>query len=150
MYNVPDEWQGLVSSFESEAAQRGVDIDLSDNLIIEVSGNTEAILCGSCVFIGKQRKIQINQPEPCWTDEVTREAFIFHLLGHCALRRIDHETGSLPNGDPKSLMSGESIQHYACVFDLSGNNDCNNLFKRDYYLDELFDPGTPVPDWAVD
>jgi hypothetical protein len=46
-------------------------------------------------------------------------------------------------------MSGEAIDQYACVFDLDGNNNCNNLFKKEYYLDELFDPATQAPDWAL-
>ena len=27
------------------------------------------------------------------------------------------------------------------------DDSCNQLYKRDYYLDELFDPATPVPGW---
>ena len=28
------------------------------------------------------------------------------------------------------------------------DDSCNQLYKRDYYLDELFDPATPVPGWG--
>ena len=75
------------------------------------------------------------------------EVLIFHELGHCVLGRL-HQNDYLPNGDPKSLMIQNELDQYACVYDLSGDNDCNNLFKREYYLDELFDPTTPTPDWA--
>jgi hypothetical protein len=148
IYSVPDELQSFVDTLVSEAGQRGVKLDVSNNLIIEYGLNTEGILCGSCVFVGKQLKIEINQENKCWSDRITQEALMLHMLGHCALRRIDHDDALLPNGDAKSLMNGEFIDQYACIFDLSGENNCNNLYKRDYYLDELFDPNTPAPDWS--
>lgn len=148
IYSVPEEFQSVVDTFVAEAALRNVDVDLADNLIIEYGATAESVLCGSCVFIGEQRRIQI-EASPCWSDEITREALLFHMLGHCALKRIDHDDSSLPNGDPKSLMVSDLINHYACIFDLGGNNECNNLFKREYYLDELFDPETETPDWAL-
>ena len=148
VYDVPPELQAIVDTFENEAQNRGKMLDIRENLIIEYGSNTEDILCGSCVFVGKQRKIQVVSSNPCWSDEITREALMLHLLGHCVLNRIEHDNETLPNGDPKSLMVGNSIDHYACIFDLSGENNCNNLYKREYYLDELFDPATPVPDWA--
>lgn len=148
VYSVPDELQSFVDTLVSEAAQRGVKLDLSNNLIIEYGLNTEGILCGSCVFVGKQLKIEINAEKKCWSDKITQEALMLHMLGHCVLRRIDHDDALLPNGDAKSLLNGEVIDQYACIFDLGGDNNCNNLYKRDYYLDELFDPDTPTPDWA--
>ncbi len=148
VYSVPDELQSYVDTLVAEAALRGVKLDLSDNLIIEYGLNSEGILCGSCVFVGEQLKIEINRERQCWSDEITKEALMLHMLGHCALRRIDHDDALLPNGDAKSLMNGEFIDQYACIFDLSGENDCNNLFKRKYYLDELFNPETAIPDWA--
>lgn len=148
VYSVPDELQSFIDTLVSEAAERGIALDVSDNLIIEYGLRTEGVLCGSCVFIGKQRKIEIDSEHKCWSDEVTREALMLHMLGHCVLNRIDHDDDLLPNGDVKSLMNGEVIDQYACIFDLSGDNNCNNLYKRDYYLDELFNPDTPAPDWA--
>lgn len=148
VYSVPEELQPFVDTLMAEAALRNVTIDIADNLIIEYGGQTEGIICGSCVFIGKQRKIEIDKERPCWSDNITKEALMLHMLGHCVLNRIEHDDNILPNGDPKSLVSGESIDQYACVFDLDGNNNCNNLFKREYYLDELFDPATQAPDWA--
>lgn len=148
VYNVPEELQPYVDTLLLEAGRRGISLSVNDNLIIAYGSQTEGILCGSCVFIGEQRRIEINEAMKCWSDEVTREALMLHMLGHCVLKRIEHDDSSLPNGDPKSLMSGEFIDQYACIFDLGGSNDCNNLFKRKYYLDELFNPDTPVPAWA--
>ncbi|MEQ8534454.1 MAG: hypothetical protein RIB86_21550, partial [Imperialibacter sp.] len=59
IYSVPEELQSFVDTLVSEAALRGVKLDLSNNLIIEYGLNTEGILCGSCVFVGKQLKIEI-------------------------------------------------------------------------------------------
>ncbi len=79
-----------------------------------------------------------------------KEALIFHEIGHCILGR-SHNNEPLPNGDPKSIMVIENQKLYwPCIYDIDGNGgpDCNNTFKRAYYVDELFDENVQIPDWA--
>ena len=63
---------------------------------------------------------------------------MFHELGHAFLSR-GHDNGKLPKGGWKSLMSTGMLDYYA-VDSLS--------YKRNYYLDELFDISTPSPWWG--
>lgn len=150
VYSVPEELQPFIDKFEAEAALRGKTIDIT-NLIIEYGTASEQFICASCnsnsMDADVQKKIVIDNNAQCWEVDEMLEALIFHELGHCVLGRL-HQNEFLPNGDPASLMIQDRLDHYACVYDLSGDNDCNNAFKREYYLDELFDPATPAPDWA--
>ena len=47
------------------------------------------------------------------------------------------------------MMVKDNIDIYSpCIYAIGGTNDCSNIFKRTYYLDELFNEATPIPDWA--
>ena len=93
-----------------------------------------------------QKEIRLN-PGPCWEYSQELEALIFHELGHCILQQL-HLTDTLPKGDPKSRMvQGKLTVDSPCKFVLDDPVNCKNLHKRDYYIDEFFDPNTPVPDW---
>ncbi len=149
VYNVPDEFQPEIDQFIIEANQRGYGMVI-DNLIIRYDSSLDHTLCANCnsqsLSDDIQKIISINANNLCWDNEYHLEALIFHELGHCILGR-SHTSELLPNGDPKSLMIPNDITIYSiCEYDI-GNN-CNKSFKRDYYLDELFDETTEVPDWA--
>lgn len=148
-YDIPEELEPIVDAFIDEAASRGELIEKT-NLIIQYDQNLEG--CGRCNSIGSletiQKKITINPNGLCWTSELQKEGLLFHELGHCILGRL-HIEQLLPNGDPKSLMVDDKTDLYTgCVYQFGEEDNCNNTFKREYYLDELFDPNTPVPAWA--
>ena len=145
IYRVPDEVQPFVDQFLVEARNRGQDLKI-DNLIVELTSpveNAGQSVCG--VTYGEvvnlpQNLIQIDTQCLAWRhSEVSKEALIFHELGHAILFR-QHRTDRLPNFDFASIMvsANWNIDDFH-VFDLT---------KRDYYIDELFDASTPVPDWA--
>lgn len=148
---IHSDFQPLVDLFVTEALQRGINIRI-DNLILQYDNSIGQNLCGECNSLADpgqvQKEIRVN-PYKCWEFSQELEALIFHELGHCLLLR-QHLPDTLPNGDPKSLMVEGDLTVYApCKFVLDDPANCNNLHKREYYIDELFKPETPVPDWAV-
>ena len=150
VYNVPEDFQPFVDSFIDEAASRGFLFEIN-NLIIEYDASVSSPYCGQCNSIEPntevQKVIKINPNIVCWFSDEEQEAFFFHELGHCFLRRL-HDDSLLPNGDPKSMMVTSDLSVYApCLYPIDGE-ECNNTYKRPYYLDELFDESTSIPDWA--
>jgi hypothetical protein len=115
-------------------------------------GTASIEICGECLHIknGGQRKIIIVQNSYCWLDAATqnREALVFHELGHCLLVR-NHREDKLPSGAMSSIMHSQNNGPYSpCVYDLGGDGDCDKTARRSYYVNELFDPSTPVPEWG--
>lgn len=149
VYDVPKELQPIVETFIYEASQRGVSLSIT-NLIIQYSEVAGGV-CGSCNSNSLSDKVQkvvtIHANGACWTEPLELENLIFHELGHCVLGR-SHTDARLPNGEPRSMMVDNNVSLYApCIYQLD-EEPCNNIFKRDYYLDELFDENTPVPPWG--
>ena len=96
---------------------------------------------------GIQKIISVNPKVQCYTSAQEEEALFFHELGHCILGR-SHDNRLLPNEDPRSIMVEGNIDLYTrCLYPIGGNCE-DNTYKRAYYLDELFNRQTPVPDWA--
>ena len=152
IYQVPEEAQVYVDLFIEEGKKRGIELDIT-NLIIKYDGEIEEILCGSCNSISpnpmNQKIMIINEELRCWNDQNELEALFFHELGHCVLH-LDHDDEKLTNNDPKSIMTSTSISLYTgCIYQI-GTDPCNFTYKRDYYLDELFNPVTEPPVWALD
>lgn len=150
-YRIDMSYRPYMNAFIQEAAHRGIQIDTS-NLILEGVETLADTTCGVCNHTSRsnqfQKVIQINNGYKCFETSVERETVVFHELGHCLLGR-SHDNSLLPNGDPKSIMKSDSRKMYApCTYQFGNQEDCNNTYKRAYYLDELFDPSTPVPDWA--
>ncbi|MCB0664577.1 MAG: hypothetical protein KDC80_02090 [Saprospiraceae bacterium] len=150
--DIHPDFQSIVDLFVLEAAGRGKEIEI-DNLILQYAGALDQNICGECNSLASldrvQKEIRVNA-DPCWQHERELEALIFHELGHCILQR-PHLSDTLPNGDPKSMMIEGDITIYApCRYVVDDPAECNNLHKRDYYIDELFNPNTPVPNWAKD
>lgn len=149
IYEVTGDLRIHVDTFLAEAAIRGHDLTI-DNLIIEYDPELASSTCGICNSHSQsndiQKVIKIN-PNCTITYNEQIEALVLHELGHCVLGR-PHDADLLPNGDPKSIMTPRNTDLYApCVYQIA-EEDCNFTFKRGYYLDELFDESTPVPEWA--
>ena len=147
IYDVPAEFEPYVVRFMNEAKARGKDI-LIDNLIIKKDSTLPTQYCAISNTISEKNDVQkiisINVPY-CWQNDVQLEALIFHELGHCVLGRV-HDNTLMPKGDPKTMMYPDNISVYSpCVYFIGS---CDLLYRRPYYIDELFNPLTPVPDWA--
>ena len=148
VYSVPEDIQPYIDTFITEAQNRGNDIVIN-NLIIEYDSLLDIITCGNCNETTKdnnvQKIIRIN-PGCDFTYSEQFENLIFHELGHCFLGRA-HTSEKLPGGAPKSLMVPSNLNLYSpCVYALG--ELCDLRYRRTYYLDELFDENTPVPDWG--
>lgn len=146
-YNVPGEFEPYVQRFITEGRARGKDITIN-NLIIKRDSTLSSLYCATSNAISSindvQKIITINIPY-CWQNDVQLEALIFHELGHCILGRA-HDNSLMPKGDPKTVMYPDNISLYSpCIY---FTTNCDLLYRRPYYIDELFNPATPVPDWA--
>ncbi|MEZ4848016.1 MAG: hypothetical protein R3B93_05215 [Bacteroidia bacterium] len=135
---IPSEFQEYVDRFIAEGAVRGYEIDFSDTgLLIEFRDAVDTESGGVC-FLGRHH-IQIEKFYWDNANDLEKEGVIFHELGHCELDRL-HRNDTLPNGEWLSRMRGDPIPQWAsAVINYSGS-------RREYYIDELFDQTTPIPD----
>ena len=149
VFIVPSEFLPIVDSFTAAASQRGYSVTIN-NLIIVYDSTLENSYCANANVTSSandiQKMISLNPNIKCWLNSRQLETLIFHEMGHCILGR-EHDESFLPNGNPKSIMCTGNIALYApCAYPL--NDSCNQYYKRAYYLDELFNSSTAVPDWA--
>lgn len=152
VFAVDEELSSFVDAFYIEANKRGLRIDTT-NLMVLFGSESEGPICSRCnssdLTSNLQKIVTLYEENRCWYNSYQLEALIFHEMGHCLLGRL-HNNDTLPNGDPRSLMISNSISQYSpCVVQI-GRNRCNFVFKREYYVDELFDQDTPIPEWALD
>jgi hypothetical protein len=148
VYEVPWEFDLHVKKFEAEARARGKDITIK-NLIIKYDDAASTIFCANSNVVSATNDVQkiiLVNPQVCWQNDTQLETLIFHELGHCILGR-QHDTSRMPKGDAKTIMFPDDITLYSpCVYNLG--NPCDLIYRRPYYVDELFYASTPVPDWA--
>lgn len=140
-YDVPDIIQPYIDDFIAEGAKRGQNI-VVDNLVVEFTTSIQdREAAGLCYFATASTppRIQLDSTSANWQNNLyTREALVFHELGHCLLDR-QHKDDIMSNGNWASMMRTKGEQMFGGQI---------NSFKRDYYLDELFDPNVSEPDWA--
>lgn len=144
VYDVPSELQVYIDLFEQEAAKRGQNINI-DNLRVLYEGDlVNGTAAGTCTYPHASDPIptvRFDTTSLNWTNNASsKELLVFHELGHCVLNRREHRDDLLPNGNYSSIMRSTGAQVYGGAL---------NDYKRDYYLDELFDPTTSAPDWAT-
>jgi hypothetical protein len=149
IYQIDKDLQPFVTTFADEAKKRGIDIKY-ENLIMVFDSSSEN-LCGKCTKQPSegQRTIKIKKDFLCWkgVPSQNKEALVFHELGHCLLGRV-HRDDILPNGADASLMNSNSYGPYQpCIYAIDGN-DCDRTSRRTYYIDELFNEKTSIPDWG--
>jgi len=127
-------FQPFFDTFKIEAKKRGHNFDnyeldfyLADIDDDDVSGF--ASYSYPRIFIDRKNWSSFNYNR--------REALIFHELGHSILRRV-HLNKKTESGECLSYMRGEA--------DFCFRNLYSNLW-REYYLNELFDPSSNLPNW---
>lgn len=153
-YKVDSDLKPYLNKFLEEAKLKGKTFDTT-NLIMKF-GKATLETCGECMIANKgkgQRTIIIDTTERlCWKGSVSqnRESLVFHELGHCLLNR-SHRNDLLPvlNKDaPASIMNVTPLGLYEpCVYQLGDPKDCDKRYRRVYYISELFDSKTPIPNW---
>lgn len=140
MVNIPAEFKPYIDRFLAEGKKRNQIIDLSEKgFKIEFADLTSIRAAG----LANQNTMTIQIDNQYWghTEELEKEKLIFHEMGHLVLLRQQHTLRTLTNGEVKSIMwSNEGLQILKYPFYRS--------IRRDYYIDELFDPTVPEPEWA--
>ena len=148
VYDVPQEFEPFVKRFITEAAARGQQISIN-NLIIKYDLSSSTTFCATSNVITSANDVQkiiYIKSLNCWQNDVQLETIIFHELGHCILGR-EHDNTLMPNGDPRSIMYRANITLYSsCIYPLG--SPCDFSYRRTYYIDELFKPATPLPEWG--
>ena len=151
VFSIHEDFKSMIDTFRVESLRHGLSVDFN-NLILDYNTKLEDDICGQCNSTSTgidqlQKIVEISMNNHCWDHREELEALVFHELGHCLLGR-EHIMDTLPNGDPKSLMVAGNLTLYAPCKYVFGTENCNNLHKRSYYIQELFDPNTPIPSWA--
>lgn len=135
--NIAPDFQKYVEMFLAEGAKRGRKLH-ANNVIIKFNpAPNEASQCqpGNIILIN----------EGAWkrSNELIKEATIFHEMGHCILG-LNHNNCFLPDATSESIMvggGGTCITDY--LFAPYGG------MRRAYYLDQLFSISpVPAPQWS--
>lgn len=115
--------------FETEAAQRGFEIDLNKfDLLAEIHEIDQEDVAGTCTY-SSDNPNEITIDESFWNSasQKYKEIVVFHELGHCVLGR-DHNNNANSSGICLSLMNSGLT---GCAIEYTGSN-------KSIYLDELF------------
>lgn len=140
--SIDSDFNAYVDAFIESGAQRGKEIDFTDTGLTIQYGEVSEDAAAECSELGSgfegSHKIKISKVYWNQIDELEREVIIFHELGHCELGRI-HDNQIFSIGDWKSLMRGSVSQKDPAVH-FYGT-------RREYYIDELFNPSIPFPAW---
>ena len=128
----------LADQFVADAARRGHKIDLASSgltMLFGKLGPTENAHCSPSSF---PKTITIDSAKWESYSPAFKEYIVYHELAHCLLNRTHAENNALELGECRSWMR-------------KGNTECMVDFLdktwRGYYLDELFNPGTGLPNW---
>lgn len=141
VYQVPASIQPYIDDFIAEAQERGVTIERNSLIVTFEENLAGGNAAGTCTFRTSETAphVRLDTTSFNWRNNLSsREQLIFHELGHCYLDRR-HREDRMPNGEYKSLMRGVGEQVYG---------DALWAFKREAYLDELFNTTVEDPVWA--
>lgn len=134
----PDELGKYVDEFFLQANLRGMKMNVEDyDFEIKFKPIEDYKILGSCNPWNSSIKLDPDKWERL--DEQKREWLVFHELGHCLLQR-PHRNIKTAEEECLSFMKGIEND-----FDCSFNR--YSAYWRKYYLDELFLPNHPLPDW---
>jgi hypothetical protein len=140
--NIESQLRPFIKKFVEEGEERGHFFDFDGfeaTFSEEEIGDNEDICGRASSFSDNRNTIVIRLNDNCWIDQpgTTRQALVFHELGHSLLDR-PHRDDRFDNGLVKSIMETGMLGPY---------NEFTPLL-RTYLVDELFDETTPDPEWA--
>lgn len=130
-----------ISAFQEAAAARGISVDLSQLQVVLTHTLPQSQAAGLCQHSteGGAATIYLDTSSVNWKNSYwSREALVFHELAHCFLHR-SHREHNLPNGQSASILRSNGDPLYGSL----------TLYKRPYYLAELFDDTLALPPWAL-
>ena len=132
------EFEPYLNTFLEEANFRGYDYS-NNNIQFYFADIITPNRVGLCY--GNDR-IVIDREYWYNASEIKKEFLIFHELGHCILNR-EHKNQKTNSGECLSYLKG-SENNFDCSFNL------HSSIWRKYYLDELFNHNTTLPNWYTD
>lgn len=134
-YIVPVKLKSYLDNFVNEGAKRGIKLNLQGIKIEFIDHPPISGAAGdydpnnNCIYIDTT-----STNYKAGSDYI--EQLLFHELGHAILKR-GHRDDFLNCCDPASIMSCCNIAHYFG----------DRIYKREYYINELFNENTPDPLW---
>ncbi len=131
---IPTELQPLFDMFKEEAALRGVHIDYTG-----VKVRYEDMSGTPYTGYAYPKKMLITLDSSKLSYKKFQQRIVFHELGHLLLGRDHDDTRMGKKEVIKSLMN--------CCYAPERYYETVPAMQK-YYLDELFNPNTPCPDWA--
>lgn len=144
-YSVDATLDPYLQLFLEEGKKRGITLDVvNDGLIMEFT-QLQSPTIGLCTY---QDPILVQIDKDYWEEtkqyenqENLRQDVVFHELAHGLLNR-GHDNSYLPNLEWKTLMCGGD--------EVTGRDWAVNFngYRKEYYLDELFNTRTAAPDWS--
>lgn len=134
---IDSDLQTYYDSFLKEAQSRNKAISGTDGFILQFGSANGGI----ARTYPAENKIVVDSAR--WKDVSAseREFTMFHEFGHLFLKR-GHNIRTLPNGEFRSMM---------LTYEANSNVESIHLYlgiRRKYYIDELFDENTAIPEWA--
>lgn len=140
-YRVDPTFEPYVQEFIAEGAKRGQTIDFTDSgLIVEFSDGSVQTASGFC-YVGEHHVV-IDKSEWTSLSEDVRGFLLFHELGHCELNR-GHKNEKFSNDVWQSIMRGSPLEGTEVWIPIPFFG-----FRKDYFIDELFNPNVSLPSWA--
>jgi len=141
IFDIDPEFQSYVDDFVAEGAKRGQTIDFSDTgLTVKFSELALTRADGRC-FLASHR-VEIDKARWNSFSPAFRTYLMFHELGHCELRR-GHTNEAFDDESWKSIMKGDPFQNFEIRRPVPYFG-----FRREYYIDELFDENITRPEWG--
>lgn len=131
-----------LGKFEAEAGKRGININWAGLKVHKFDPNNSDVHPSKSHYDPNNHEIWIDTVSSNYKS--TREELYMHELGHAILKRMEHDYTRLPNKMYKSVMGNFSDSYYS---GWSYRDDI--MYRAEYYYDELFNPNTPAPDWAL-
>lgn len=144
-YNVDERLDPYLQMFLDEGEKRGVNIDVEKNGLIMEFTQLPDLIIGLCTY---QDPLLIQVDKDYWgetmeyeDEESLRQNVVFHELGHGLLNR-GHDNSYLPNQEWKTIMcGGDEVDGRDWAINFNG-------YRKEYYINELFDTKTPAPEWS--
>lgn len=145
-YSVDSTLDPYLQMFLEEGRKRGVDIDVEKNGLIMEFAKLQRPTIGLCTY---QKPLLVQIDRDYWKEvmqyenqEELRQNVVFHELAHGLLNR-PHINTYLPNLEWKSIMCGGD--------EVAGRDWSVNFngYRKEYYLDELFNIHTEAPAWSM-
>lgn len=134
---IDSDLQTYYDSFLKEAQSRNITISGTGGFVLKFGSANGAIartyLTENKIVVDSARWKDVSASE--------REFTMFHEFGHLFLKR-GHNIRTLPNGEFKSMM---------LTYEGMSNIESIHLYlgvRRKYYINELFDENTAIPEWA--